>query len=82
MLIMNEDDKKAAKYRAEAKMGGTNAPAPADVMQEIADRKAAARLLKHQRLKLLWQKTLPKVEAFPAPVNVQMVAPSVVRLAE
>jgi hypothetical protein len=43
---MTEDDKKAAKYRAEAKMGGTNAPAPADVMQEIADRKAAAKAAK------------------------------------
>ena len=40
---MTEDDKKAAEYRKQAKMGGTDAPAPADVMQEIADRKAAAK---------------------------------------
>jgi hypothetical protein len=40
---MTEDDKKAAKYRAEAKTGGTDAPAPKEVLQEMADKKAAAK---------------------------------------
>ena len=40
---MTEDDKKAEKYRKEAKTGGTDAPAPAEVLQEIADKKAAAK---------------------------------------
>jgi hypothetical protein len=43
---MNDYDKKAAEYRKQAKMGGTDAPAPADVLQEIADRKAAAKAAK------------------------------------
>ena len=38
---MTEDDKKAEKYRKEAKTGGTDAPPPADIMQDIADKKAA-----------------------------------------
>jgi hypothetical protein len=42
-LIMTEDDKKAAKYRKEAKIGGTDAPAPPEILQEIADKKAAAK---------------------------------------
>ena len=41
--MATEDDKKAAEYRKQAKIGGTDAPAPADVLQEIADRKAAAK---------------------------------------
>jgi hypothetical protein len=40
---MTEDDKKAAKYRAEAKTGGTNAPPPKEVLQELEDKKAAAK---------------------------------------
>jgi hypothetical protein len=36
-------DKKAEKYRKEAKTGGTDAPPPADVVQEMADKKAAAK---------------------------------------
>lgn len=40
---MTEDDKKAEKYRKEAKTGGTDAPPPADIMQEMADKKAAAK---------------------------------------
>ena len=43
MLIMTEDDKKAAKYRAEAKTGGTDAAAPKEVLQEMADKKATAK---------------------------------------
>ena len=39
---MTEDDKKAAKYRAEAKTGGTDAAAPKEVLQEMADKRAAA----------------------------------------
>lgn len=31
---------RAAKYNEEQKSGGTNAPAPADILQEIADKKA------------------------------------------
>ena len=42
MLIMTEDDKKAAKYRKEARSGGTDSPIPADVAQEMADKRAAA----------------------------------------
>jgi len=60
VLIMNEDDKKAAKYRAEAKMGGTNAPAPAGVMQEIADRKAAAKAAKAPTTKTTMAKNFAK----------------------
>jgi len=41
--MATEDDKKAEKYRKEAKTGGTDAPPPADVVQEIEDRKAAAK---------------------------------------
>ena len=41
--MATEDDKKAEKYRKEAKTGGTDAPPPADVAQGIADRKAAAK---------------------------------------
>jgi hypothetical protein len=40
---MADEDKKAEKYRKEAKTGGTDAPPPADVLQEIADKKAAAK---------------------------------------
>jgi hypothetical protein len=40
---MTEDDKKAAKYRKEAKTGGTDAPAPAGIAQELADKKDAAK---------------------------------------
>jgi len=38
--VKKEADARAAKYNAEQKSGGTNAPAPADVLQEIADKKA------------------------------------------
>ena len=41
--MATEDDKKAEKYRAEAKAGGTNAPPPKEVLQEIEDKKAAAK---------------------------------------
>ena len=37
--MATEDDKKAAKYRQEAKIGGTDAPIPATVVQEAADKK-------------------------------------------
>ena len=40
---MTEDDKKAAKYRKEAKTGGTDAPAPAGIAQELADKRDAAK---------------------------------------
>jgi hypothetical protein len=40
---MTEDDKKAEKYRKEAKTGGTDAPIPPDIAQELADKKAAAK---------------------------------------
>ena len=40
---MTEDDKKAEKYRKEAKTGGTDAPMPPDIAQELADKKAAAK---------------------------------------
>ena len=43
MLIMTEDDKKAEKYRKEAKTGGTDAPMPPGIAQELADKKAAAK---------------------------------------
>ena len=36
---MTEDDKKAEKYRKEAKSGGTDAPVPASVVQEAEDKK-------------------------------------------
>lgn len=36
---MTEDDKKAEKYRKEAKTGGTDAPVPAAAVQEAADKK-------------------------------------------
>ena len=36
---MTEDEKKAAKYRQEAKTGGTDAPVPQSVIQEAADKK-------------------------------------------
>ena len=38
--MATEDDKKAAKYRQEAKTGGTDAPVPPTVVQEAADKKA------------------------------------------
>ncbi len=37
---MTEEEKKAAKYRQEAKTGGTNAPVPQSAIQEAADKKA------------------------------------------
>ena len=37
---MTEEEKKAAKYRQEAKTGGTDAPVPQSVIQEAADKKA------------------------------------------
>jgi len=37
--MATEDDKKAAKYRQEAKTGGTDAPVPPTVVQEAADKK-------------------------------------------
>ena len=37
---MTEDEKKAKKYREEAKTGGTDAPVPQSVTQEIEDKKA------------------------------------------
>jgi hypothetical protein len=37
--MATEDDKKAAKYRQEAKTGGTDAPVPSSVVQEAADKK-------------------------------------------
>ena len=40
---MTEDDKKAEKYRKEAKTGGTDAPMPPGIAQELADKKAAAK---------------------------------------
>ena len=36
---MTEDDKKAAKYRQEAKTGGTDAPVPQSAIQEAQDKK-------------------------------------------
>jgi hypothetical protein len=36
---MTEDDKKAAKYRQEAKTGGTDAPVPQSVVQEAQDKR-------------------------------------------
>jgi hypothetical protein len=39
---MTEDDKKAEKYRKEAKTGGTDAPMPPGIAQELADKRAAA----------------------------------------
>jgi hypothetical protein len=38
-----EDDKKAAQYRKEAKIGGTDTPVPSSVTQEVEDKKAAAK---------------------------------------
>jgi hypothetical protein len=38
-----EDDKKAAQYRKEAKIGGTDAPVPSSATQEVEDKKAAAK---------------------------------------
>ena len=40
--MATEDDKKAAQYRKEAKSGGTDAPVPSSVTQEVEDKKAAA----------------------------------------
>jgi hypothetical protein len=37
-------DKKAEKYRKEAKTGGTDAPPPADVVQEVQDEKMRKRM--------------------------------------
>jgi hypothetical protein len=37
---MTEDEKKAKKYREEAKTGGTDAPVPQSVTQEVEDKKA------------------------------------------
>ena len=37
--MATEDDKKAAKYRQEAKTGGTDAPVPPTVVQEAQDKK-------------------------------------------
>ena len=37
---MTEEGKRAAKYRQEAKTGGTNAPVPQSAIQEAADKKA------------------------------------------
>jgi hypothetical protein len=37
--MANEDDKKAAQYRKEAKSGGTDAPVPPSVTQEATDKK-------------------------------------------
>ena len=37
--MATEDDKKAAKYRQEAKTGGTDAPVPAAAVQEATDKK-------------------------------------------
>jgi len=39
--MATEDDKKAAKYRQEAKTGGTDAPVPDSVTQEYRDKRAA-----------------------------------------
>ena len=36
-----EEDTKAAKYRKEAQSGGTDAPPPSDVVQQLEDKKAA-----------------------------------------
>ena len=36
---MTEDDKKAEKYRKDAKIGGTDAPVPQSVVQESEDKK-------------------------------------------
>jgi len=41
--MATEDDKKAAQYRKEAKSGGTDAPVPPSVTQEVDDKKAAAK---------------------------------------
>jgi hypothetical protein len=38
--VIQDAERRAAQYRKEAQAGGTNAPAPADVLQEMADRKA------------------------------------------
>jgi hypothetical protein len=43
---MTEDDKKAAQYRKEAKIGGTDMPVPASVVQEAADKKAMEQAVK------------------------------------
>jgi hypothetical protein len=40
---MTEDEKKAEKYRKEAKTGGTDAPMPPGLAQELADKKDAAK---------------------------------------
>ena len=37
--MATEDDKKAAKYRQEAKTGGTDTPVPAAAIQEVQDKK-------------------------------------------
>ncbi len=37
---MTEEEKRAAKYRQEAKTSGTNAPVPQSAIQEAADKKA------------------------------------------
>ena len=37
--MATEDDKKAAKYRQEAKTGGTDSPVPPTVVQEAQDKK-------------------------------------------
>lgn len=39
---MTDDDKKAAQYRKEANSGGTDAPVPQSVTQDVEDKKAAA----------------------------------------
>jgi hypothetical protein len=57
---MNEDDKKAAEYRKQAKTGGTDAAAPPEVMQEIADRKAAAKAAKAPTTKTTMGKKFAK----------------------
>ena len=36
---MTDDEKKAAQYRKEAKIGGTDAPVPASVVQQAQDQK-------------------------------------------
>jgi hypothetical protein len=69
---MTEDEKKAAKYRQEAKTGGTDAPVPQSVIQEAADKKAQEKAKQAPTTKTEMGKSLPRAVQFPAVLMVAL----------
>ena len=69
---MTEDEKKAAKYRQEAKTGGTNAPVPQSAIQEAADKRLKKKPSKLQPLRQKWAKSLPRAVQLPVVLMVAL----------